>query len=526
MEDLVVFFTPDCISHRTPEESLSIGYLASVLKAAGYRVRIVDGWLQGLTQSQIIFKILKEGSPKCVCCSSYLFNLKQASKIVLEIKRINDKIPIICGGYGPTFYDKLFLKSGFDIAVRGEAEHIITSLIVNLKKQNLSDIPNISYMKGGELIRNGVSKAIENLDCLPFPDRASLQYSMKRKNPINICSSRGCNGNCVYCSVSAFSKISSNLNWRGRSIENIVNEISILYKLFNIENFKFVDDSFIEPPRDEIWVEKFADQLNERNLKIRFRTQLRADRINNKIIKKLKKAGLFATSIGIENGSPTALKRMNKSANIKDNIRALRCLYDNQIYVQMGMILFDNKTTIGELAENYNFLKEFDWVITKGVFSEMYAAEGTNFTANLKNNNCLKKNSCLNYEYEIEDKKAKRVYCLLKEWHFSHAMIYDKIIDPISAPKVLTDNEYKRIYELCNKVVKNDVYYFGKVLDQIKNNREKDSSFLKNEIEKNKKFYEEVEQSIDFLYHKFGLNYDGFLNPFLFKSDIIVNAAI
>ena len=40
--------------------------------------------------------------------------------------------------------------------------------------------------------------------------------------------------------------------------------------------------------------------------------------------------------------------------------------------------------TFEELKENYEFLREYDWIITKGIFSEMFAADGTLYTEKLK----------------------------------------------------------------------------------------------------------------------------------------------
>lgn len=69
---------------------------------------------------------------------------------------------------------------------------------------------------------------------------------MKNKIPVNVSTSRGCFSSCLFCSVAAFWRTSEGVKWRGRSINNIVDELEQLYHK-GARYFKFVDDSFIEP---------------------------------------------------------------------------------------------------------------------------------------------------------------------------------------------------------------------------------------------------------------------------------------
>ena len=140
---------------------------------------------------------------------------------------------------------------------------------------------------------------------------------------------------------------------------------------------------------------------------------------------------------------------MNKSASLEDNKRALDILKKHGIYVQAGFILFDDNTTFEELKENYEFLREYDWIITKGIFSEMFAADGTLYTEKLKKEDKIVKNDVYdNNKYEIVDPKVKLTYNALKKWHKSHMKLYDMIIDPISAPKAIDETGEKSFYDL------------------------------------------------------------------------------
>ena len=159
---------------------------------------------------------------------------------------------------------------------------------------------------------------------------------------------------------------------------------------------------------------------------------------------------------------------MNKSASLEDNKRALDILKKHGIYVQAGFILFDDNTTFEELKENYEFLREYDWIITKGIFSEMFAADGTLYTEKLKKEDKIVKNDVYdNNKYEIVDPKVKLTYNALKKWHKSHMKLYDMIIDPISSPKAIDETGEKSFYDLFYQLKLKDLDFMKMVLDDV-----------------------------------------------------------
>jgi len=290
----------------------------------------------------------------------------------------------------------------------------------------------------------------------------------------------------------------------------------MLYENYGVTNIKFVDDSFLEPPRDALWAARFADMILRTGIPLRFRTQVRADRLDAGIVRALRSAGWFATSIGIENAAPTALKRMGKCATVDDNLRALELLHENDIYVQVGMILFDEATTMPELELNYNFLLSHPWVVTKGIFTEMFAAEGTPFTRKLQRKGITGTGERQNHKYQVGDSQARRVHRLLKVWHASHSMLYDWVMDSISAPKVLPEEGYIAVHALCMEMAALDVQMFRKVLDHVEYDDESaDDAFVHGEIDSYSRVYMRIRSQIERIYERYGLVYDGIPNPFL-----------
>lgn len=198
---------------------------------------------------------------------------------------------------------------------------------------------------------------------------------------------------------------------RTRGIINIVDEIEELSKK-GVKYIKIVDDSFIDGNRNEKWCEEFADEIERRNIKVKLRGQIRADKVTDSILYNLKRAGFFSFACGIENGSQRALTRKNKKATVEDNKKTLELFKKHGYIVQMGYILFDKETTYQELVENYQFMLDYDFAVTRGIFSEMFSAEGTALNIRLRKENKLQESNFINNnnKYTLDDNIVEKVY--------------------------------------------------------------------------------------------------------------------
>lgn len=514
MKNIIYLVVLKPTSHRTVEESLGVEYLASVLINEGYDARIRDAWLNTeYGKENILSEIINEKEKVLfVGTSSYMLSNDTTCDF---IKKMNDEdIITVCGGYGPTFEAEKFLRSGAKLAMIGEGEKSIVEIARMIEKggSDYSNIRGIAYLNSNDEVEHTPKQeAVLNLDTLPFPQRPYLELIMKRHSTVNVLTSRGCMGACTFCSISAFLGKQNSPRWRCRSIDNVVEELKILQQK-GISTIKFIDDSFIENERDDEWCKNFYECLNKNNIHMNFRASIRADKVTESNMKYLHDAGFFSFSCGIENGSSIALKRMAKKASVEDNKKALDIFKKNNIYVQGGFILFDDRTTIEELEENYTFLKEYIWLITKGIFSEMYAAEGTQFTknANLESNNKFASNNI----YTIKDASARVVYDALKQWQLHHSKVYDMVIDPISAPKAIPVNEMKKYYDLMIQMKKIDILYMRKVLDTVESNG--DVKNIYDEFCSTYNYvFKEIYDKVTKYYDNDGLDYDAQINGFL-----------
>lgn len=513
----IILLTLSPNTHRTSEENLGIAYLKGALLKKGYDVEIIDAWLNELSVDEVYDKIISNNNLLFVGISSYMSNTKPSLELISKIKKYDKGIKIVCGGFGPTFNPREYLESGADYIIRGEGEKTICELADAIKNEEKTDnIKNLGFLKENNLILNEMHCLNEDLDSIPFPARDTIDTVLSKKSTVNMVTSRGCFGNCDFCSVASFFNLSEGKRWRTRSIDNIVDEIEQLSN-YGVKYIKMVDDSFVDGNRDEEWCKIFADKIIERGIDVRMRGQIRADKINDDILKNLKRAGFFSFACGIENGSQSSLNRMHKTATVSDNEKALELLKKYGYIIQMGFILFDNSTTMEELEENYRFLEKHSYAVTKGIFSEMFSAEGTRFNEKLKQSNkLLKGKNVLNNKYNIEEEKVRTVYNALKKWHKSHSIVYDMTIDPITAPKAIPMEEISKFYDLAMDLKEKDLLFFKQILDSAKRLDDNAIDEIVNlEINNTQSDYAYIAQKVKKLYKNNQIEYNAMSNPFI-----------
>lgn len=517
----VVLITPSQKIHVSAGEHLGIGYLAAGLRRQGYIVEIIDGWLENLSPKRIASRILETQPPLCVGFSAYPSNMQDAVETVTILLEHGVNFPFIAGGYGPTFYPDNFLESGFNFVVRGEGDEVFPQLCEHLLKgiPAISTLSGVSYRdRNGRVIHNPPGPLLVELDSLPFPARDTIHFTIHQNNPVNILSSKGCLGHCSFCSIQSFQHLADGPKWRQRSIMNFVDEMEELVSVYGVSHFKVVDDSIIEPPRDAIWCRKLADELERRNLSVRLRGSIRANRVTDEVIGEMRRAGFFCCACGIEKFSPTALKRMGKGSTLEQNLHALDVFKRHGVYVDSGSILFDDSTTLEELRQNYQVMLKYTWTIGK-VFTEMYAAQGTPFTRRLKQEGLITEDARLlgNYFYPILDPGARKVYQVLKGWSLHNIQLYDMAMNPLRAFRAIGEQELRSFHSLFIELKEQELTVLGDILCWVEDEMpiDKIEQELFDYHKDSRGWYEDFERRLREAYRTSNLNYDENENPFV-----------
>lgn len=335
---------------------IGLCYIAAVLEQHKISVDILDANALDLSSKEVVAEIHKK-NPDLVGISILTPDHEYCVDVV---QGLDHAFPVIGGGPHATALPEVLLNNGFDIIVRGEGEFTMLDLAM---QKELQEIDGISYKKAGMIIHNPDRKPLDP-DGLPLPSRHLLPSSGvdipyrgtgTRYTPwAEILTSRGCPYDCYYCN-----KKSLGYKFRPRSPEKIVDEIEYLVKEYGVREFNILDDAFnIDINR----AEKICDLIIERKLNILFRCSngIRADKVNEQLIKKMRMAGCYYLAYGIESGVQEILDTIPKKITLQEIRDAVKLAkkYDIEVtgFFMVGLI----GDTPATMRKTIDFAKELD----------------------------------------------------------------------------------------------------------------------------------------------------------------------
>ncbi|MBA7470512.1 hypothetical protein ES707_05799 [subsurface metagenome] len=396
-------------------ESLGIKYLAAVLEHNGIGVDVFQANVLNLTVEAIVNRLLKK--PYDLIGFSLPFSgLLPTTIEIIRLLRISTIKPhVTVGGHFATFEDRELLESFPEVnsVVRFEGENTLLELVACLKKPNkLHTIKGLSYRLRDSIYVNEPRDLIKDLDTLPFPKRDITSKYLGNPHFLMI-SSRGCYGNCTFCSVCSFYRIPSGSKWRIRSVDNVLDELYFLQRDWGAKTISFLDDNFIGScEKGRARALKIADAIKSKKLYITWSIDCRAQDIKKSTIKSLKEAGLKNVFLGIESGCQSQLNRYGKNTTVNENRKAIMILKEMGVDVECGFIIFDAYTSIEEIKENLRFISEFDIGTFNVISNRLQVYGGTRIKEILSRENNLVKNY-FEYDYSFRDKKVESIYKII-----------------------------------------------------------------------------------------------------------------
>jgi len=342
---------------------LSILMLAAVAEKRGHRARIVNMRAhRSHAEIQKQLEDIVQWKPDLIGLSAVTIYSTIFAMAARFFRKRCPGVLLIGGGPHPTSDNReVLMQNLVDICVHNEGERTFELLLEAL--ENGADphlVTGISYRRGEEIAENPPTPFIEDLDSLPLPAWRLLDFAAYRRHSgmadfyrwsATLFTSRGCPYHCIYCH-NIFGH-----RFRARSPQNVFSEIELLHDRFGMRSFEFIDDIFnLDKPRAMEILAGFGERFHDAG--IAFPNGLRGDLLDEDLIRLMKKANCWHTSIAIETSSPRMQREIRKNIDMEKLKNALRLLKKYDIFTRgFIMIGFPNET-LDEVRETLRFALE------------------------------------------------------------------------------------------------------------------------------------------------------------------------
>jgi anaerobic magnesium-protoporphyrin IX monomethyl ester cyclase len=285
-----------------PHEALS---LTAALEAAGHRVDLRDYQLVAENyedpQDPVNAGAFFAGANPAV----FIITPHDAMPVAIlwaeHLKNLEPGHTVILGGYGPRHAASAIIKGlpFIDGVIHGTLE-VVGPLLMNHPEGDWHQVPGVAFRNGSKVYVNPPPAQLTTLDELPLP--AYHQVDLNSYWEINLFSARGCPFGCSFCVRGG--KVVE------KSIDGIIEEISLLRHRYHQKRFFFYDQTFTLKKKRVIELcQRFrAESLDEMEWSCTGRLNI----ADLELMKEMADSGCNMIYFGVESGSDRVLQRIRK----------------------------------------------------------------------------------------------------------------------------------------------------------------------------------------------------------------------
>jgi radical SAM superfamily enzyme YgiQ (UPF0313 family) len=349
------------------------------------------------------------------------------------------------GGPEVRNHKEKFLEHGADIIVFGEGEETMLELVshYNNTTKLLNEISGIAYTLNDKVIVNPERELKKDLNELPLPGRQQIdlqQYFDVWKNKhgqsvVSVSTMRGCPYDCKWCSRAVYGQ-----SYRRRSATAVAEEIEWLQKNYSFDAIWFVDDVFtINYP----WLRDFANEINKRQINVRYEIITRADRMNEEIVALLKQSGCYRVWIGAESGSQKIIDAMSRRVKVEQVQRMIQLTQKNGMEAGTFIMLGYPGETEEDISETLHHLKTSN--PNHYTLTVAYPIKGTPLYSEVESNfiNQLPWETSTDRDIDFKRTYSRKYYDYAIRWIYNEVAIQKS--KPLKAPYLKLKSSIARI---------------------------------------------------------------------------------
>ena len=336
--------------------NLAAVYLTHYLKKRGYNVQYINLFQH---EKEKLTQYLAEDL-LCVAITTtfYAVNLP-VNEMVSFIRKHNLNVKIIVGGpliqnhtrnYKGGAFTSVLEDIGADIyVIESQGELTLSRIVKSLKTGgSISDIPNLVYFENGKLRRTMDAPENNSLD-ENYIDW-HLFSNEDLGDTLQTRTARSCAFNCAFCNYpTRAGKLTL------ASLDTIERELDSMHDRGNVKNVVFIDDTFNVPLKR---FKEICQLIIQKDYQFNWFSYFRCSNSDEEAVELMAKSGCKGVFLGIESGSETILKNMNKVATVEKYVSGIKSLHQHNILTFASLIIGFPGETHKTVNETINFIKE------------------------------------------------------------------------------------------------------------------------------------------------------------------------
>ena len=307
---------------------------------AGHRVKVLN--LSSFAWPEVE-RVVRALDADLFGMSCWTANRRGVAYVASLIRDVHPGAHVVIGGPHATPLAKEMLEhhSAIDTVCLGESEHTFLELIDRLQQgADTAGIPGTVF-RGRDGIERGASRAaVADLDTLAKPHEYFKTHILM--------TSRGCPWACTFCGA----ETTWGRGFRGHSVKYVVDQMELALEKLPVKMIQVKDDTFTANAKR---AKAICREIRERKLNFLWSCDTRVDVLSEELLHEMRLAGCQRLSLGVESGSNTILRNIDKKIDAETIVRATGMAKSYGIQVRHYMMLGNR----GETVETFNETLEF-----------------------------------------------------------------------------------------------------------------------------------------------------------------------
>lgn len=277
------------------------------------------------------------------------------SLVLAKLLKKNSDTKVVLGGAGMDPKDIINKYPFIDYAISGDGEPALPQLCESLQgKISKEDVPGLAYRQNGVVHTNSLS--FQNLEDTPLPDFDGLPMGLYGNGTLILpyVLNKGCRGRCAFCyGLSSQQEHVHRLHYK--PFDKVTSELKQLSEKYNTKYFFFLSSGI---NLSYEYVDKLCDAFLAQKLDILWCDCARPDLFDEKLLKKMRKAGCIKLVFGVESGSNDVLKRMYKGLTIEEAQSVIRASHKAGIWNYINLIGGYPHEKLADVQKNVSFIEK------------------------------------------------------------------------------------------------------------------------------------------------------------------------